>query len=97
VLSARLPGPGVLVLLDAWESGWRATADGADVPVLRADAAFRGVRLPAGEHRVEFRYRAPGLLEGIGIGIAGLLGLVLAAVRLRDDPHPPPSLEPPGF
>jgi Bacterial membrane protein YfhO len=89
---ARLPAPGVLVLLDAWESGWRASVDGAAAPVLRADVAFRAVRLPAGEHRVEFTYVAPGLREGILLGVVGLLGVVLAALRLRNEsPRTPPA------
>jgi hypothetical protein len=93
-LSVRLPARGVLVLLDSWEAGWRATVDGAAAPVLRADAAFRAVRVPAGEHRVEFSYVPPGLREGLGLGIAGLLGLALAALRLRDDS---PAPVPPAF
>jgi len=89
VLEARASAPGFLVLLDAYESGWRATVDGSPAPVLRADAAFRAVRLPAGTHRVEFSYAPPGLREGLGIGLAGLLGLALAAIRLRPVPASP--------
>jgi hypothetical protein len=82
-LETILPAPGVLVLFDSWEAGWRASVDGAAAPVLRADAAFRGVRLSAGAHRVEFSYAPPGLEEGLGIGLAGILGLVFVALRLR--------------
>jgi hypothetical protein len=90
---ARLPAAGALVLLDAWESGWQATVDGATARVLRADVAFRAVCLPAGEHRVEFTYVAPGLREGILLGVVGLLGLVLAALRLRNEPpRAPPAI-----
>jgi hypothetical protein len=85
-LDARLPTAGILLLFDSWEAGWRATIDGADTPVWRGDAAFRAVRLPAGAHRVEFSYVPPGLREGTGLGIAGLLGLLLVALRVRDDP-----------
>ncbi len=82
-LEARLSAPGVLVLLDSWEKGWQATVDGVPAPVLRADGAFRGVRLAAGKHRVEFRYVPPGLREGLYLGLAGLLGLALAAIRQK--------------
>jgi hypothetical protein len=93
-LETKGSAPSMLVLLDAHESGWRATVDGSAAPVLRADAAFRAVRLPAGTHRVEFFYVPPGLREGLGLGLAGVLGLVLAAIRLRPAPAPP---APPSF
>lgn len=94
VVETRAPAPAVLVLLDAYESGWRAKLDGADAPVVRADGAFRAVRLPAGAHRVEFVHVPPGLREGLGVGLAGLLGLALAAIRIRPDPA---AVPPSGF
>ncbi|HTR02337.1 MAG TPA: YfhO family protein [Thermoanaerobaculia bacterium] len=82
VVETRAPAAGYLLLLDAWEAGWSAAVDGAEAPVLRADAAFRAVRVPAGTHRVAFVYAPRGLREGLGLGLAGLLGLLLAARRL---------------
>ncbi|HVQ54131.1 MAG TPA: YfhO family protein [Thermoanaerobaculia bacterium] len=96
-LEATLPAPGILVLFDSWEAGWRATVDGAPAPVLRADAAFRGVRLTAGSHRVEFSYTPRGVREGLGLGAAGLLGLVLVALRLRTGSGETEGLAAPGF
>ncbi|MGE5414335.1 MAG: YfhO family protein, partial [Syntrophomonadaceae bacterium] len=89
-LEARAPAPAVLVLLDAWESGWSARLDGADAPVLRADGAFRAVRVPAGAHRVEFVYFPPRLFEGLALGAVGILGCLLAALKLR--PGAPKSI-----
>jgi hypothetical protein len=83
VLEARLPAPGVLVVFDAFESGWRASVDGAPAAVERADSAFQGVRLSAGAHRVDLTYRPPGLTEGFLLGAAGVLATILAAIRLR--------------
>jgi hypothetical protein len=84
-LRAILPADGVLVVFNSFEKGWHARLDGgAPLRVLPVDAAFQGIRLPAGEHVVELRYRPPGLLAGIALGIAGLLGLIFAAVRMRD-------------
>ncbi len=81
--SATLPGDGVLVVFNAWEAGWRATVDGEAAPVVRADGAFQGIRLSSGEHRVDLTYRPRGLAEGLGLGIAGVLATVLAALRLK--------------
>lgn len=47
---------GALVVSDAWMLGMRATLDGQPVELFRADHAFLGVLVPAGEHRVEIRY-----------------------------------------
>ena len=81
-LLATLPASGVLVLHDSFERGWRSTVDGRPAPVVRADAAFLGVRLPVGSHRVRFEYHPRGLKEGLGIGAVGFLGLVLAGMRI---------------
>lgn len=81
-LEAYLPAPGILVLFDSFEAGWRATANGVATPVMRADGAFRAVGLPAGAHRVVFDYTPPWLREGLALGLAGALGLVLIALRL---------------
>lgn len=79
-------GERVLVFFDAWESGWRAFVDGNETPVFPADIAFRGIRLPAGTHRVVFDYRPPGLWEGAGVFVAGVLGVALFVIRARH-PH----------
>lgn len=50
-------GGGWLVLSDRFVPGWRASLDGAPVPILRADLAFRAVEVPAGRHLVEMTYR----------------------------------------
>lgn len=78
---------GFLILADTYDSGWRAAVDGRPAEILRADLAFRAVRLPAGRHVVEFRFRpawvGPGLLVS-GLSLAAVLGMAL--VRRRGAP-----------
>jgi uncharacterized membrane protein YfhO len=56
--------------------------DGAPVPIVRADYAFRGVALPAGRHEVRFRYAPASALGGLALaGIGVLVALVLVRRR----------------
>ncbi|MDP2652854.1 MAG: hypothetical protein Q8Q08_02360 [Candidatus Omnitrophota bacterium] len=53
---ARLDAPKFLVYNDAYHSGWRAFLDGKEIPLFRANMAFKGVWIPVGEHKVTFRF-----------------------------------------
>jgi hypothetical protein len=68
---------GYLVLSEVWYPGWQATVDGTSVPVLRANYAFRAIRLPPGQHEVAFTF-APRSWR-VGLIISGLVGLALVA------------------
>ncbi len=82
-LSTDASAERLLVFFDAFEEGWTATVDGAAADVLRADTAFRAVKIPAGRHRVVFSYRPPGLRDGVRMMFAGALGLLLFVTRTR--------------
>ena len=45
-----------LVATDAYYPGWEARIDGTRVPLYVTDVAFRGVRVSAGDHKVEMRF-----------------------------------------
>jgi hypothetical protein len=81
-IEVRAEGPGVLVVAETWDRGWRASADGAEVPLLRVNHAQMGLLLGPGLHRVVLRYRVPGLLEGAVL--SGLTLAALAALVLRE-------------
>jgi hypothetical protein len=75
-VEARLGAPGVLVVLEAFDPGWRATVDGAEAPVLRANGLFRAVRLSAGRHRVAFAYRPRSAALGAALSLLGAAAAV---------------------
>ena len=47
---------GWLVLSDVWFPGWTCRVDGVEVPVYRANHAFRAVPVPAGAKQAEFTF-----------------------------------------
>lgn len=76
-----------LLLADTYHPGWSATLDGQPVDVLRVNLAHRAVVVPAGRHRLVFRFRSPAVERGmivssISLAILALIGVVgLAASR----------------
>jgi hypothetical protein len=85
-LEARLSAPGVVVLLEAFEPGWRATVDGVPAPLLRANGLFQAVRLGEGRHHVRLAYRPRSVAWGAwlsALGLAGAVGLGLMVRRGR--------------
>jgi uncharacterized membrane protein YfhO len=82
----------VLVLADNWYPGWQATLDGKPIDIVRADAAIRGVALPAGSHRIEMRYRPARLGWATALTLAAgcLAGwLAVRALRQKTIRHTP--------
>ncbi len=66
--------PALLVLSDTFYPGWQAAVDGRRVPIYQTNAAFRGVLVPPGRHRVEMHFRPRSLIVGLGMAVAGGLG-----------------------
>ncbi len=68
----------IVVLTDAYFPGWVATVDGQPADLYRANANFRGVAVPAGEHTVEMRYSPRSFATGIWLAALGGVGLLFA-------------------
>lgn len=79
-LDVELSAPGYVVMVDAYDPGWRARVDGRETPVLRANVAFRAVAVGAGRHSVELRYRPRALLVGSALTALTVLALAAAGV-----------------
>ena len=56
--------------------GWNAYVDGQAVPHLRVNYLLRGLELPAGEHKIEFRFEPATYTEGERISLAFNLALL---------------------
>jgi hypothetical protein len=101
-IDVQLASAGLVVLADAYYPGWTLTVETAgvlrDVPVLRTNRVLRGAALPAGRHRLVYRYRPLTFAWGAAISGASLLGMILLAgvstrrsMRQRAMHQPPPQ------
>jgi hypothetical protein len=72
--------PVFLVTSDVYYPGWHATIDDQPAKLYRADYAFRGVAVPAGQHLVKFKYRPSRFYLGAGVSLTSLL--ILCALPL---------------
>ena len=86
-VSVKMETPGMVVLADLWDQGWRAYLEGKPVPILRANHALRGVVLPAGAAMLEFRYEPASLTWGLRLAAVAavilLLGVGLSVWRQK--------------
>ena len=80
-IATRSRGTTLLVLTDLHYPGWRATVDDREVDVKRVDYLLRGVRLPAGTHRVVFSYRPDSWRAAWIVSALALLTLAVAVLR----------------
>ncbi|HMV87785.1 MAG TPA: YfhO family protein, partial [Blastocatellia bacterium] len=78
-LQTRNQQDGFLVVSEMYYRGWEAWLDGKRVPVEKVDYVLRGLFVPAGEHRVEFIYRAHSFRNGAAWSLLGLLLLFVGA------------------
>jgi hypothetical protein len=79
-----------LVTSDVYYPGWRATVDDRPVELYRANYAFRGVAVPAGNHVVKFSYQPRRFYLGVTISLgclSVLSGLILVSLARRNREH----------
>ena len=78
VVEVNVAEDGYLILTDAYYPGWRASVDGTQTAIRRADLLFRAVRLPAGSHHVILSYEPWSLRVGMAVTLLTVLGVALA-------------------
>ena len=80
-IEIRAAGPGLLVVGEGWDRGWRAWVDEKPMLPARVNVIQMGLPLSAGPHRVILEHRSRGFLPGLALAGLAALGLGLAAVR----------------
>ena len=92
-ISAQMETPGLIVLADNWDKGWRALWNGRPAPILRVDYTIRGVVVPAGTGTLEFIYQPASVVLGLwlaSLAAVALLGWV-TVIRCRSRQKPSPN------
>jgi hypothetical protein len=85
VVDAEMECRGLVVVADAFFPGWRASVDGAAVPITQVYGALRAVEAGRGRHRIEMVYRPWSVILGATGTLAGWLLATFLAFRLQ--PH----------
>ena len=65
---------GFVLLNENYYPGWEARLDGKPTPILRSDGIFRVLRVPAGDHQLEFRFRPRYFALGATVSLITLGG-----------------------
>ncbi len=73
-LSVQMQTPGLVVLADRWDRGWRAYLDDRPVPILRTNHVLRGVQVSAGDSTLVFDYEPESFKWGLGLMLAAVVG-----------------------
>ena len=74
--------PAVLVVTDTYYPGWKATIDGNDTQILRANWTLRAAAVPQGEHTVIMRYEPVSFTVGKIISIISFI-ILCVGIFLR--------------
>lgn len=57
--------------------GWKAFVDGNEVPILKANYLLRAIKVPAGDHKIEFRFHPDTFYKGDKISMIGSITLII--------------------
>ncbi len=60
-----------------YQPGWNSFIDGEPAPHMRADYVLRAMKIPAGDHTIEFRFEPNSFFVGTKISIASSIVLVI--------------------
>jgi hypothetical protein len=78
-LQTQRPTEGLLLLRETFYPGWKAFIDKTEVEIQRANYIQRAVKIPKGEHVVQFRYEPTSYKLGLFLT---LLTLLISGVRI---------------
>ncbi|WP_310377250.1 YfhO family protein [Flavobacterium sp.] len=63
-----------------YKNGWKATIDGKTVEIFRANYALRALQIPAGNHKIEFKFEPQVVKTGSTIALFSSIGMLLLLI-----------------
>lgn len=67
----------LLVLMDNYDKGWRASVDGKNTPILKANYTFRAIKIDEGKHIVRFWYDPFSFKLGVYLATGGMIVILI--------------------
>ena len=81
----------LLFLTDNFNTGWKASVDGENVSILRADYTFRAIVVDKGKYIVRFSYDPWSFRLGVYLAWGGLIGLLVMVLISKTSIRSKPS------
>jgi len=83
---ANATAPSMLLVTDKFDPEWKASVDGKEAKIIRANYTMRGVFLSPGQHEVTMSFKPP--VKWLYVSLAGIaLGILLSLVLLFAPKH----------
>jgi len=73
----------LLFLSESFEEGWRAYLNNQRVAILKANYAFRAIKLPAGHHEVKFIYQPESFNYGLKTSLFSFSLMIILLIVFR--------------
>ena len=71
----------LVVVAQTFHRNWKATVDGTETRIFRANHAFQAISVPPGESQVELVYRDRSYYVGCAFSVLGLIACVVGLFR----------------
>jgi uncharacterized membrane protein len=63
-----------------YKNGWKATIDGKEATIINVDYVLRGLEIPKGEHKIEFKFEPQIVKTGGMIALFSSIGMILLII-----------------
>ncbi len=71
---------GLLVVMESYYPGWRASDNGVEADIHPVNVAWRGIFLSPGRHEVRFVFRPKIVYAGVAVSLAAVIGILAVFV-----------------